>query len=152
MEPMEIISNPKDLSQAVELYKEIFENTSYDKDSSEIKNDMERIISEGGEILTVKSGEFDLPLALAVIGRDGDTLVIFYAGVKDGFRKQGIWGYLYDFIKYQAQKSGAINLGIENNPELFPEMDKFIKNNHFEEVEKFHLGNNKYSLSYKLPL
>jgi DNA polymerase elongation subunit (family B) len=138
---LEINENPKNLFKVALLHEEIFANTPLSKNKNELVKEWEEVVSNGGTILTVNADEFDYPFAFAVLKKDNNNLLIDSSGVKNNFRKQGVWGYFFDFIVFYCEKNQIKNLEIKNIPAIFPEMNKFIYANNFIEKEKKDLGN-----------
>lgn len=152
MENSVIIENPKNLQPAIELYCQIFDQTIYEKTSQELLNEWNQIINDGGKILIVEAEEFDYPFGIAILKKDNNTLLIQNAGVKEEFRNQGVWSYLYSFIEHLAEEGNYNNLAIQSNTEFFPQMAKFISENHFKEVKKIELINGYTSIIYSKSL
>jgi len=148
MDSIKITKNPTDLKPVVQLFKEIFKDTLYDKTELKLQNEWNNKIKKGDLILTLGTSKLNLPLAFAVLTKDKDILVIEYVGVKEGYRNQGLWKHLYNYILKYAELNNFKNLGIENNPTLFSNMDRFIKNNNFIEDEKVRLENGDFSITY----
>jgi len=130
------------------LHEEIFANTILSKDKNELVKEWEEIVSNGGTILTVDAEEFDYPFAFAVLKKDNHNLLIDAAGVKYDFRKQGVWGYLFNFIEFYCEKNHIKNLEIKNIPTIFSEMNKFILANNFIEKEKVDLGSGNFLVTF----
>ena len=145
---LEINEKPKNLFKVALLHEEIFANTPLLKDKKELVKEWEELISNDGTILTVDAEEFDYPFAFAVLKKDNNNLLIDSSGVKNNFRKQGVWGYLFHFIEFYCEKNHIKNLEIKNIPTIFPEMNKFIQANNFIEKEKVDLGSSNFLITF----